>query len=157
MSTQNQISITIPETTITAITNHLQQCKTLLTPYLQALTTEDRKSLFKMGDKTMATVLKTRDYIETNPQFIPGYMDKEEFIKDATVVNQLSPITNLATQLAQDIEDTITLAGSEALQGALIYYGHVKEASAKGITSADPIYNDLKQRFVKRTKRTTTI
>lgn len=155
MSTQNHISITIPDETIAEITNHLQQCKTLLAPFLQALTTEERASLFKMGDKTLATVLKTKDYVETNPEFIPGYMDKDEFFRDATVVNQLNPICNIAIQLASDLQDTITLAGSDSLQEALLYYGHVKEASSRGIVSAKPIYEDLSQRFIKRTKRTT--
>lgn len=150
MSTKNQISVEIPASVITEVTQKLQDCKTLLAPYLQALTVEDRKSLFKMGDKTVATVQKVKSYLETNAEFAPNYMDKTEFLKDEAVVTALTPIGNLATQLATDVQDTITLAGSEALVAALLYYGTTKEASDKGVATAKPIYDDLSQRFTRK-------
>ena len=88
--------------------------------------------------------------METNPEFIPAYMDKTEFLKDEAVVTSLTPIGNLAMQLASDIEDTLTITGSEALMSALLYYGTTKEAADKGVTTAKPIYDDLSQRFVRR-------
>ena len=156
MSTQNQLSISIPEETIATVLKNLQECKDLLQPYLLALTPEERHSILKMGDKTVATVMKTKDYVVTNPQFIPNYMNVPEFVADATVVSQLSPITNLAAQLSRNVEDTMMVAGSEALQEALVYYGQVKEAASKGIPSAGPIYEDLKQRFAKKTRKEQT-
>ncbi len=149
MSTQNQISIEIPQTVIDTVMQKLQDCKSALAPYLQGLTAEERQSLFKMGNKTVATVQKTKSYVDTNPEFVPAYMNKEEFLKDEAVVSQLSPITNLATQLNSDVEDTIMLCGSEALQMALLYYGQVKEAQSKGVATAKPIYEDLKERFAR--------
>ncbi|CAN1551090.1 hypothetical protein MCEGE10_02176 [Flavobacteriaceae bacterium] len=153
MSTQNQLSILIPTTVIDEVMLKLQECKTSLAPYLQGLTTEERKSLFKMGNKTVANVQKTKSYVDTNPEFVPGYMDKTEFLKDEAVVSLLSPISNLALQLATDVDDTVMLAGSEALQAAMLYYGQVKEANSRGIPTARPIYEDLSQRFSKRTRR----
>lgn len=150
MSTKNQISVEIPLAIIAEVNQKLQDCKTLLSPYLQGLTVEERKSLFKMGDKTVATVQKVKNYMETNPEFIPNYMDKAEFLKDEAVVTNLSPLGNLATQLTSDIEDTVTLAGSEALVSALLYYGTTKEAFDKGVATAKPIYEDLSQRFTRK-------
>jgi hypothetical protein len=153
MSTQNQISIVIPQDVINTVTQKLQDCKIALAPYLQGLTNEECISLFKMGDKTVATVQKTKSYMDTNPEFVPSYLDKAEFLKDETVVSQLSPIVNLAKQLASDADDTVMLCGSEALQEAMFYYGQVKEAASKGIPTAKPIYEDLKARFSKRSKK----
>jgi hypothetical protein len=149
MSSQNQISIEIPQTVITDVMQKLQECKAALAPYLQGLTAEERQSLFKMGNKTVATVQKTKSYVETNPEFVPAYMNKVEFLKDEAVVSQLSPIANLASQLAIDVEDTVMLSGSEALQMAMLYYGQVKEAQSRGIPTAKPIYEDLKERFAR--------
>lgn len=154
MSTNNQISVEIPQNVINEVTQKLQECKTLLAPYLQGLTTDQRKTLFKMGDKTVATVQKVKAYLETNPEFAPAYMDKTEFLKDEAVVTGLSPLGNLATQLASDIDDTILLAGSEALVAALLYYGTTKEAASKGIATAKPVYDDLSQRFVRKGNKT---
>lgn len=154
MSTNNQISVEIPVSVITDVTEKLQACKTLLAPYLQALTADQRKSIFKMGDKTLATVQKVKSYMETNPEFTPAYRDKTEFLKDEAVVTSLTPLENLAKQLSSDIEDTVMLAGSEALVAALLYYGTTKEAAAKGVTTAKPVYEDLSQRFARKGNKT---
>ena len=155
MSTKNQISIEIPQVVIDKVTQKLQECKTALAPFLQGLTVDERSSLFKMGDKTVATVQKTKSYVDTNPEFVPAYMDKTEFLKDEAVVTSLNPLTNLAAQLTSDLNDTIMLAGSEALQASMLYYGQVKEAQSKGIVTAKPIYEDLSQRFAKRSRKPT--
>ncbi|WP_378177371.1 hypothetical protein [Aquimarina sp. SS2-1] len=103
-----------------------------------------------MGNKSLSTVQKVKEYKEINPEFMPGYMDKDEFLKDETVVYQLTPIANVLEQLFSDVDDTRLLAGSEALQAALLYYGQVNEANKKGVPSAKPIYEDLKKRFSKK-------
>lgn len=156
MSAKNQISLEIPQTVIAEVNEKLQDCKTLLAPYLQGLSVDERKSIFKMGDKTVATVQKVKSYIETNPEFVPNYMDKMEFLKDEAVVTGLSPLGNLVSQLASDIEDTVMLAGSEAITSALFYYGSTKEAASKGVATAKPIYEDLSERFVRKAYKKTT-
>lgn len=150
MSTSNQINIEIPQDVLAEVTQKLQECKTALAPYLQGLTADQRMTLFKMGDKTVATVQKVKDYLATNPEFAPSYMDQDEFLKDEAVVTALNPVANLAQQLSTDLEDTLMLAGSEALAAALLYYGTVKEASSKGIVTAKPVYDDLSQRFIRK-------
>ncbi|MFC6267830.1 hypothetical protein [Frigoriflavimonas asaccharolytica] len=128
----------------------LQKVKAALAPYLQGLTDKEKQSLFKMGDKTVATVQKVKSYTSTNPEFNPNYMDLAEFVKDEIVVTQLDPLVNLCNQLASDLSDTMTLAGSEALKASLMYYGAVKEAESKGVATAKPIYDDLSQRFMRQ-------
>lgn len=107
-----------------------------------------------MGNKTVATVQKVKIYLETNPEFAPSYMAKDEFVKDESVVTGLAPLANLAEQLSSDLDDTIMLAGSEALVSAMLYYGTVKEAASKGVATAKPIYEDLSQRFSKKGNKT---
>lgn len=153
MSLQNQISIEIPTTVISEVTQKLQECKTLLAPYLQGLTSKQRQDMYKMGDKTVATVQKIKSYVDTNPEFVPSYMDKPEFLKDEAVVTLLNPITNLAKQLYTDTSDTVMLAGSEAIKQALFYYGSVNEAQSKGVATAKPIYEDLSERFARKSSK----
>lgn len=152
MSLSNRISEEIPAAVIADVAAKLKECRTALEPYLFGLTEKERQELFKMGNKTVATVQKVKSYTDTNPEFIPSYMQTNEFDKDAEVVNQLTPLHNVAFQLASDLDDTRMLAGSEALAEALIYYGSVREAATKGIPQAKPIYADLKERFSQRNK-----
>lgn len=150
MSISNRISEEIPAAVIADVTTKLNDCRIALAPYLIGITEKERQELFKMGNKTVATVQKVKMYTNTNPEFIPSYMQTNEFDKDATVVAQLSPLHSVAFQLASDLDDTRMLAGSEALAEALIYYGAVREAANKGIVQAKPIYDELKERFTKR-------
>lgn len=153
MSAKNQISVEIPHNVITEVEQKLKEIKTLLAPYLQALTADEVRSMFKMGDKSVAIVQKINDYLATNPEFVPAYMDKEEFKKDVAVVSALTPLFNLSNQISKDLQDTITLSGSEAITSGMLYYGTVKEAASKGVTTAQPIYEDLNQRFSKRNRK----
>lgn len=157
MSTQNQINIEIPQAIIDDVVAKLQECKTALAPYLQGLTAKERQEFFKMGDKTVATVQKTKTYVDTNPEFVPSYMDKTAFLNDVAVVTQLLPVVNLATQLATDADDTLLLAGSEALQSAMLYYGQIREANSKGVPTAKPIYQDLSERFKRGAYKNKTV
>ena len=155
MSTQNQINVEIPNEVIDSVTKKLSECKEELAPYMQGLTAEERRDLFKMGDKTVATVQKVESFTETNPEFIPAYMNVSEFNRDVIVVNQLKPIEDLVQQLMVDVSDTRMLAGSEALQQALLYYGQVREANSKGVPSARAIYEDLQPRFSRKRAKPT--
>jgi hypothetical protein len=150
MSAPNQLSVEIPQTVIDSVLAKLGECKAALVPYMQGLTAEERQDLFKMGDKTVATVQKTQSYTVTNPEFTPNYMDIDEFNRDMAVVNQLKPLQDLAKQLVVDISDTSMLAGSEALTQALFYYGQVREANSKGVATSRAIYEDLQPRFSRK-------
>ena len=152
MSVSNRVNEVIPQEVIDDVTKKLNDCRVALAPYLLGLTEQERQDLFKMGNKTVATVQKVQSYVLTNPDFIPSYMQTAEFGKDVTVTSVLTPLHNVALQLASDMDDTRMLAGSEALSEALIYYGSVREASNRGIPQAKPIYDDLRQRFTKRNR-----
>jgi len=147
MDSHNKVSVTVPQEVLTAVQQKLQETATLLAPYLQSITIEERQHLPKMSDKTVSFVMKTQGYTLTNAGFAPGFLNMAELAKDAALVNALSPVYNLAEQLAGNINDTIMLAGSEAYTACLLYYGSVKAAALSGVASARPIYEDLKQRF----------
>lgn len=153
MNTSNRISEVIPEEVIVDVTKKLNECRIALAPYLFGLTEKERQDLFKMGDKTVATVQKVKSYVDTNPEFVPKYMQVTEFNQDTAVATVLTPIQNVAFQLASDLDDTRLLAGSEALAEAMFYYGSVREAANRGVVQAKPIYDDLVQRFVKKRKK----
>jgi hypothetical protein len=145
--TENIISIEIPEADVKQVLDYLNKIQEILRPYLIALSPEERRQLLKMGDKTVAFVEKTLDYVRSNPEFVPAYMDIKEFEKDAVSVKNLIAMLNPTTQLEQGLNDTEMLAGSEAYTAALIYYNSVKQAAKNNIPNAAAIYDDLSKRF----------
>jgi hypothetical protein len=146
MATKNLISAAIPQTDISEIKTAIQ---TIIakTPFLISLTDDQRKGGLKLGDKTVGFVDKVVDYLKTNPYLIPAYLDTAEFKKDYQLTKELLEILRILRPLVQNMEDTATEAGIEALSAALVYYNAVKTASKQGIEGAKVIYEDLQRRF----------
>jgi hypothetical protein len=63
----------IPETAIQQIHQQISGILTTLQPFVTALTSHERQSLLKMGDKSLALVEKARDYVAptTTPIWSP--------------------------------------------------------------------------------------
>ncbi len=151
--TENIISIQIPESDVKQVVEYLGKIQEILKPYLIALLPDERQKMLKMGDKTVSFVEKTLDYVKSNPEFVPSYMNILEFEKDATAVKNLVSMQNPMVQLEQGINDTEMLAGSEAYTAALIYYNSVKQAAKNNVPNAAAIYDDLSKRFDKQGKK----
>lgn len=151
--TENIISIQIPESDVKQVVEYLGKIQEILKPYLIALSPDERQKMLKMGDKTVSFVEKTLDYVKSNPEFVPSYMNILEFEKDATAVKNLVSMQNPMVQLEQGINDTEMLAGSEAYTAALIYYNSVKQAAKNNVPNAAAIYDDLSKRFDKQGKK----
>jgi hypothetical protein len=145
MSTPNRVSIEIPPAIVADVTNKLNEVRTLLQPYLQALTVDERRSLAKMSDKTIAFVTKVEGY--SNPEFAPSFMEVAEFEKDMHLVHEIKPMLDICEQLASNLDDTSMLGGSEAYMASLLYYSSVKMAAKSGQPGARQIYDDLSVRF----------
>ena len=155
MSLASAISINIPPEVAAAVRTNLEAAITALAPYVQALTPEQRKKLPKMSDKTVAFVNKVVGYTDTNPEFTPVYLDVAELKVDFNAVSVLKPLSDLANQLASNLEDTSMLSGSEAYTASLLYYNSVRGAAKQGVANAETIYDDLKTRFPGTPKKKT--
>ena len=155
MPQQNLISIEITEENLMEINNAINVLKTLLLPVLKALKPEERLELAKMGDKTIAFVNKSHDHANINPELVPPHLDMVEFRKDVKAVNDLTPIQAALQQLADMINDTILMAGSDAFKGALLFYEMVKSANKTNEPKAGTIYEDLSPRFPAKRKAKT--
>jgi hypothetical protein len=147
MSQQNNIAVVIPADVLLTINDHLAKLQAAIAPYLIALTAAERQSMPKMGDGTVAFVNKVLSYSATNPEFAPAFMSVPDMLVDGNAVTQLTPVFKLSSQLNANIEDTLTLSGSEAYIAALMYYHSVKQAAKNNIPGAKTIYADLSLRF----------
>ncbi|WP_025143742.1 hypothetical protein [Pedobacter jeongneungensis] len=157
MSLNNRISIEITADQSAAITAAFEQLKTALAPVLVInLTAEERKSMLKMGDKTLAFVNKTLEYAAQNPNLVPSYVDLAEARKDNELTADIYGIFQQLNTLLRAMEDTGMVAGGEAYEAALVIYHSIKGASRSNIPGIQAIYDDLKQRFPGRGKQNIT-
>jgi hypothetical protein len=121
-------------------------------PDLISISKDEKSSMPKMGDKTVAFVNKALEYAKQNPQITPGFLDVTEFSKDVKAVSTLSKVLNPLQQLVEKLDDTATVAGSEAYVAALTFYSAVKNAVRSDVPGAKTIYDDLCNRFPGRGK-----
>ena len=123
-----------------------------LQPHLIALAPEDRSGLPKMGDKTVAFVRKAAAYLPTHSAradraLRPTYLDMDEMNRDLGAVDILVSLQRPLAQIAANLDDSIMAAGAEAYVAALAYYQAVKGAARARVPGAQPIADDLGQRF----------
>lgn len=148
----NKISIILTDDEFNQINSQIDAVDTAM-PFLFNVESEKRQGGFRLGDKNMGFLEKGKDYINQNPEFMPGYYSAEEVVKDAGLSAQLISITRKLRVLADKIEDTASIAGMEALSGVLAYYNAVKQAARNNVEAAETIYDDMSQRFPGRPKK----
>jgi hypothetical protein len=138
----------IPKDLIDQALAKINEADALLAEYLDSLSPEDRQTLFKMGDKSVAFVEKTVELAAINPKFAPSYFKLDELKIDLEDVVNLRALANRLQQLSRKVEDTAMLAGSEAIAQSLTYYNSVKQATRDNVSESRPLFEELKKRFV---------
>ena len=114
------------------------------------LTEADRRRLLGSGVRRYGFLDKVSDIIDTNPQFIPSFLDAEEF---KALIRNLEKVRNINVVLQQAIRannDVLLIMGDEAFRMALMYYGAVRDASLRRVTGAAALFRILQQFFRRR-------
>lgn len=120
-------------------------------PFLTGLSTEESKSLLRLGDKSRGFVAKALEVATQNPDFLPRSFDIEEMQKDVELFEALYPVALALGQLQELLDDTMALAGSEAYMAALAVYNYAK--ATKGDAGLDAAVDDMARRFARKSAR----
>ena len=155
MSKENLVSLSITPADLQDIQNAVATLKNKLLPYLLELSTDEKLSIPKMKDKTLAFVTKSYEYAVNHPMLVPAYVDVTEFKKDINAVEQLRQLSTPLDEITKALDDTMTVAGSEAYVAALSFYNSVKSASKNNVSGGQVVYEDLKTQFHKTTVKKT--
>ena len=100
-------------------------------PFLITLSTEERRRLFKMGDKSLAFVNNSITAAQSNPDILPASFDLQEFVRDYQLAATLTELLIALRQLSEQVDDTLLAVGSEAMSSSLTVYDYVKTAAKK--------------------------
>lgn len=147
MMNENRISLEITQKNIAEINAAINALAEKLQPLLIALEAEDRQSLAKMKDKSIPFVEKIVQYAESNPEFVPAFLNADEMKKDFNAFSILNSFLRPLAQITRNLEDTAMLCGSDAYLAGLVYYGSVKQAAKVNVPKAKAIADDLGTRF----------
>jgi hypothetical protein len=142
----------IPQDVLEQIIAKANEINELLRPYAVALTSEERRNIPKMGEKTVSFVQKAYELAGANCDLCPSCLNMEQFGSDMDDATGLLVAENTMQQISEVIFDIKMLAGSEAYKQALLFYSYIKLLSSQDIPRARAIYDELKKRFPPRAK-----
>jgi hypothetical protein len=142
---ENRVSISMSQEQIGTVLSALNTVHGMLAPICVTLTPDQRQQILKMGPATIPFVNAVSSNTQQNPQFIPSYVDAAELVKDVTAVKDLTTISNMLAKIVQLLDDTIMLAGSEAMVASLPIYQTIKLAAKNNVPGAEVVYNVLKE------------
>lgn len=145
----NRISASLAQADRDAVMKAIATIREKL-PFLVDLTTEERRSLPKMGDKSRAFVSKALEVATQNQDFLPRSFDLEEMRRDVEMFEALYPLLLSLNQLQELMDDTYVAVGSEAYAAALLVYNYAK-ASGKG-AGLDAVVDEMGRRFARKSR-----
>ncbi|HWS86641.1 MAG TPA: hypothetical protein VN282_06740 [Pyrinomonadaceae bacterium] len=119
-------------------------------PFLIDLTSEERRTLLRMGDKSRSFVAQALTVAEQNQGILPRTFEVAEMRKDVDLLAALEPIMASLSQLNELVEDTYMAVGSEAYASSLLVYQFAR-AAGKG-SALDGALDALGQRFARKSK-----
>ncbi|MBN3957623.1 hypothetical protein [Nostoc sp. NMS8] len=155
MSYQN-ITGSLSAQDIQEIKTALQKVQQKL-PFLVTLSTEERRKLVKMGDKSLAFVSNSVTAAQSNREILPATFDVEELVRDYQLATALTELLISMQQLTEQVDDTLMAVGSEVMTSSLTVYDYVKTASKK-TPGLKTVAEQLGERFkaIGRSKSTKT-
>ena len=142
-----------PPEALTAIDAAFATLDQYLLPRLEIADPRKRRHRIRMGDKTEPFVDKVRDYLQTDPDLMPSYADRPRFERAVVRLDILKPYQRRLAQYKKMVDDSVGIAGSDAMEGALPYYKASGDAAKKKWPRAVTIHADLSQRFPRRPRR----
>ncbi|MDR3095344.1 MAG: hypothetical protein LBU62_12030, partial [Bacteroidales bacterium] len=104
----------IPAEVLEAALAKANEIRDILSPYSIVLTTDQRHTLLKMGEKSLPFVEKAHELARLNPALLPAFVNMDDFTTDFTDAHGIMPLKVTMQQVLQTIDDTQMLAGSEA-------------------------------------------
>jgi hypothetical protein len=140
--TLNKISVEIPEATETSVIQGIQDAKNTL-PFLVDLTANERIRLAKMSRKSVDFVDRGLLHASNYPQYVPPYLDLDEFRKDVELRKPLYRIMAEVASFQEKLRDTLLLVESEAHTITRVFYKSIKAAAKEGQEAAENIVKDM--------------
>ena len=149
----NQINGPVPQADLDKALDLMKQARTIMERHLHPLTPQERKTLYKLGDKMLGFLQKLLSYATNTPAFVPAFINLDEVKQDVAVATAFLPLEQFASTFALDLSSTRMLAGSEGMDGGSPIYKNIKFQAEQNQPGAQGAYDDLSQQFPGRPSR----
>lgn len=131
---QNLISLDITPDAIAKVDQAIEILEAFTAPFI-TLTTEQKRELFKMGDKSVLFCQQTAMVLEQNQNILPPTFDYEEMKTDLADHAALAPRVLRIREVLARMEDTQIALGSDVMVASSEGYALMKLfGKAEGLT-----------------------
>jgi len=147
MALDNLISVEIPAADVGSFLTKIEEQKTILQGKVINLTPNERRRYARVSYEMIPWVQKCYQYMQTNPELKPGYIDLVELAKDMQTRNDLYSLYTALREVFESVDDTLLLVGNDIYTNCIAFYQAVKAASKANVPGSTSIYEDLAQQF----------
>ena len=117
----NRIDITLTTEQIAAVGAAITTLKDAL-PFLVSMSAAERRHLARLGPKSEGFVRQAHELAREHPEIVPNGLTVAELDRDQALRDALLPTKHDLEVLLRKVNDTMTLAGADLMQGTLIIY-----------------------------------
>ena len=148
---QNIIDFTLDDAQLAASLQALTDLEAQLSG-LVAMSTEQRRKLARMGDKSEAFCRQTLSVLAQNPQVVPPSLKLAEAQADLAALDRLRPLVLRLQRLVERANDTEVALGSDVMRCALDGYALLKVSGRN--QGLEGLRKELGTRFARSTRST---
>ena len=121
MALENLISVGFTEEELQALDTHLAAIETIVKGKCISLTPDERKEYARLGNKSENWSRKIMDYMQSQPELTPAFVDQNETQSDYQARRELQPREARAKAVADMLNDTLLLLGTDLYHSCIAY------------------------------------
>lgn len=154
MTDKNLASVVFTTEELQKLDDALQSIENVLKGKTYNLTPDERRQYGSIAEQNKLFVNKCKELMEQYPQFVPSFLDKDEFFRDYQSRQQIEARLIRLNTLTEQLSDTKVLLDNDNYYNSITFYRNLKFLSSQNIPGIKTLYDQLKQFFKGGRKKT---
>ncbi len=147
MSFENLAEVTFTDEELNKIDQALTDLEAVFKGKMFNLSPEERQQYGSIAEQNKLFVNKAKELMELYPQYVPQFLNKEEFDRDYQARTILESKLLRLKHLTEQLVDTKVLLDHDNYSNALTFYRNLKFLNGEHIPGVKALYEALKQFF----------
>lgn len=147
MTDKNLASVVFTTEELQKLDTALQTIEGVLKGKTFNLTPDERKQYGSIAEQNKLFVNKCKELMEQYPQYVPSFLDKEEFDHDYQARQQIESRLIRLKAITEQLSDTKVLLDNDNYYNAITFYRNIKFLSLQNIPGIKTLYEQIKQFF----------
>ena len=154
MTDKNLASVVFTTEELQKLDTALQTIEGVLKGKTFNLTPDERKQYGSIAEQNKLFVNKCKELMEQYPQYVPSFLDKEEFDRDYQARQQIESRLIRLKAITEQLSDTKVLLDNDNYYNVITFYRNIKFLSLQNIPGIKTLYEQIKQFFKGGRKKT---